>query len=58
MMATFIAMRIIQAANISTLDGQNKYRTYFIATPLYASYRADVDTILTTDGYGACIVTA
>lgn len=63
-MPTFIANRIIAAANISLGDGQNKYRVYFINTTIYLGYKADVDNILqTTDsvqypnGYGECIVT-
>ena len=63
-MATFIANRIINAANVSLTDGQQKYRVYFINTTLYLAYKADVDTILQTtyttqypDGYGDCIVT-
>jgi len=63
MMPTFIANRIIAAANTSLSAGQTKYRVYFINTAIYLSYKADVDTILQTtftvqypDGYGACIV--
>jgi hypothetical protein len=63
-MATFIASRIILAANISLEAGQQKYRVYFINTTLYLAYKADVDIILQTtytlqypDGYGECIVT-
>jgi hypothetical protein len=63
-MVTFIANRIIKAANTSLEAGQEKYRVYFINTTLYLAYKADVDTILDTtytpqypDGYGACIVT-
>jgi hypothetical protein len=65
MMATFIAKRIMAAADVSLADGQQKYRVYFINTRLYLAYKADVDTILqTTDsdkyptGDGECIVTA
>lgn len=58
MMATFIANRIISAAKTSLAAGQSKYRTYFINTTIYLSYKADVDTILQSDGYGDCIVTA
>lgn len=57
-MATFIAQRIITAARISLEDGQAKYRAFFINTALYAAYKSDTDTILTTDGYGDCIVAA
>jgi hypothetical protein len=68
MMATFIAGRIMAAAEISLSDGQQKYRVYFVnpnAKKLYGRYQADVELILqTTDsdkyptGYGDCIVTA
>lgn len=63
-MATFMAQQIIKQANISLAAGQSKYRSYFVNTTLYATYKADTDTILQTtmtakypDGYGACIVT-
>ena len=64
-MSTFMAQQIMKQANISLAAGQQKYRVYFINTPLYQAYRADADTILQTtyttlypDGYGDCIVTA
>ena len=56
MMAPFIARMIIKAANKSLEQGQAKYRAYFVKTHIYADYHADVDTILTTDGYEDCIV--
>ena len=56
-MVTFIAKRIIEARKVSLEAGQAKYRAYFINTTMYLSYKSDVDTILTTDGYGDCIVT-
>ena len=56
-MATFIAQMIEKQANISIEKGQEKYRAYFINTKLYVKWQADVDTILTTDGYADCIVT-
>jgi hypothetical protein len=56
-MAEFIASRIIKARQTSLEAGQTKYRAYFINTTLYADWKNDVDTILTTDGYGDCIVT-
>ena len=63
-MSTFIAQRVIAAANTSIESGQAKYRAYFVATSLYQAYRVDVDTILATtmtdlypDSYRACIVT-
>ena len=55
-MATFIARMIKKQGDISTEKGQAKYRAYFIKTRLYEDYRADVDTILRTDGYEDCIV--
>lgn len=57
MMSTFIAQRIMKEAEISIERGQAKYRAYFVKTKLYARYQEDVDVILTTDGYEACIVT-
>ena len=56
-MATFIAKKIIEAAELSMEKGQAKYRGYFIKTKLYAKYKEDADTILETEGYGECIVT-
>jgi hypothetical protein len=58
MMATFIASRIEEQAKISIELGQAKYQAYFVNTTRYLSWKADVDTILETDGFGACIVTA
>ena len=57
MMCTFIAQQIEKQADISVEKGQAKYRAYFVNTKLYAKYKADVDTILETDGYNECIVT-
>ena len=56
MMSTFIAQRIMKDADISIERGQAKYEAYFVNTRLYLKYKEDVDTILMTDGYGACIV--
>lgn len=56
-MVTFIALSITRAGDISVEKGQDKYRAYFINTSLYLRYKADVDTILMTDGYDFCIVT-
>ena len=56
-MSTFIARMIEQAADRSEEQGQAKYRAYFIKTNLYAKWKGDVDTILTTDGYENVIVT-
>lgn len=55
-MVTFIARMIETQAKISIEKGQAKYRAYFVNTTIYANYRADVDTILETDGYENCIV--
>jgi hypothetical protein len=58
-MSTFIALQIMKAYdNNGLLAGQAKYRGYFVTTNLYLDYKADCDTILTTDGYSMCIVTA
>lgn len=65
MMTTFIAQRIMLAANTSLENGQAKYRAYFVNTTLYQTWQAEVNMILETtftdqypNGYGACIVTA
>ena len=55
-MATFIARMIEKQAKISTEKGTAKYKAYFVNTHLYEDYRADVDTILRTDGYDSCII--
>jgi len=55
-MSAFIALQIMKQADISLEDGQAKYRGYFLTTKLYAKYKADCDTILTTDGYLDVIV--
>ena len=57
-MITFIAKRIMEARATSLEAGQNKYRAYFINTSLYLRYKDGVDTILQTDGFSDCIVTA
>lgn len=56
-MAPFIALVIMQAADKGLQEGQDKYRAYFINTHIYERFRADVNTILQTEGYGDCIVT-
>jgi len=59
-MSRFIATVIERAADVSLEKGQEKYRAYFINTNIYSKYKADVDTILTTDTnpiYAQCIVT-
>lgn len=55
-MAEFMAKKIMQYADISVEEGQDKYRAYFVNTKIYARYQDEVDTILNIDGYGACIV--
>lgn len=56
-MAAFISKMIIRQAKFSTEKGVAKYKAYFVNTRLYEDYRADVDTILQTEGYENCIVT-
>ena len=56
-MIGFIAMVIEDARDISLLNGQAKYRAYFINTTRYERFRLDVESILTIDGYDDCIVT-
>lgn len=57
MMSTFIAQRIMKAADVSEEKGQAKYRAYFVKTSIYLKWKEDVDTILEVDGYDYCIVT-
>lgn len=57
-MSAYIALRVEETYDTSGLEAaQAKYRAFFISTSLYTRYKADCDTILTTDGYGECIVT-
>ena len=53
-METFIASMIMKAADISQEAGQEKYRSYFLKTKLYARYQESVDTILRTTSGGDC----
>ncbi len=55
-MNTFIARMIMTQADKNLKAGQDKYRAYFVRTKLYEKWRNDVETILITDGYEACIV--
>lgn len=55
-MREFIAGKIEEARDISLESGQAKYKAYFVNTKLYKKYKADVDAILTVDGYSDCIV--
>lgn len=55
-MATFIAYQIMKQAKISVVNGQNKYRAYFVNTSLYLDWKADVDSILEIEGFGEVIV--
>ena len=57
-MAAFIANRIMEQADVSLEKGQEKYRAYFVNTNLYVDWQDDVNTILQTEGYGDCIVSA
>lgn len=55
-MITFIAKRIMEEADKSLQQGQDKYRAYFVNTKLYIKYQEDVNAILRTDGYENAIV--
>lgn len=58
-MSAFIAMNIEDIyRNNGVAAAQERYRAWFIKTTLYSAYKNTTDTILTTDGYGDCIVTA
>ncbi|WP_292216415.1 hypothetical protein [Butyrivibrio sp.] len=56
-MVAFIARMIKKQADISLEKGQAKYAAYFVKTRLYEDYRADVNAILTVDGYEDVILT-
>lgn len=55
-MSTFIAKMIESAFDKSEEAGKAKYKAYFVNTPIYEKWKAEVDTILSTDGYEAAIV--
>lgn len=58
-MVGFISITIKETFDKSGLEAaQAKYRAYFINTTRYARFKADVDTVLQTDGYDNCIVAA
>ena len=57
-MAPFIALSIMNAEDRAAGSGSTAYKAYFINTTIYTKYKSNVDTILTTDGYSQCIVTA
>ncbi len=57
-MVTYVAEKIKDTRDRQGLTAATAlYRAFFIGTGIYARYKADVDTILTVDGYGDCIVT-
>ena len=55
-MSPFISTMIMEQADISVEKGQAKYRAYFVKTPIYSKWKAEVDTILEVEGYEDCIV--
>lgn len=57
-MTTFIAKRIMEQADKSVEAGQNKYRAYFVKIKIYEKWREEVESILVTDGYEECIISA
>lgn len=56
-MIPYTIRTIERAGDKSLVQGQQKYRDYFISTTDYEEYRAAVETALRIDGYGDCIVT-
>ena len=57
-MVIYMARKIKEAHDEQgLLTAQNIYRTLFVTTQFYAMYKADVDMVLVTDGYGDCVVT-
>lgn len=58
-MSIFMANSIEEEFDNNGLTAaQDLYRAYFINTKLYLKKKAAVDTMLISDGYGDCIVTA
>lgn len=57
-MSTFIAKRIMEQADKNIEAGRNKYRAYFVRIKIYEKWREEVESILVTDGYDDCIVSA
>lgn len=56
-MGAFIAHRIESTYDYNGLTAaQEAYRHMFIATTMYAKYRAECDAVLTSEGYTVCIV--
>ena len=56
-MILFIANRIEDARKIGLLEGQAKYRAYFVNTNLYESKRLETEAMIIQDDCGDCIVT-
>ena len=48
----------MEQADKSVEAGQNKYRAYFVRIKIYEKWREEVESILVTDGYEECIVSA
>lgn len=55
-MAATLAQLIINAEDRQAGNGKVMYKRTFIDTTFYAKYRADVDMILTAEGYERCII--
>jgi len=56
-MALFMAESIKDASDKGGVTaGRDLYHAYFGRLPIYERYRAQVELILKTDGYGDCIV--
>ena len=56
-MPVFMAESIKDACDKRGVEaGRELYHAYFGRLPIYERYRAQVEVILTTDGYGECIV--
>lgn len=58
-METTIAANIINARKVSIVNGQKKYRTYFVTLgKLYGAYKEKVDALLVLADAEDCIVEA
>ena len=56
-MTRFIVNNIKSAAKLGGVEaGKEKYKKYFVDTPLYKFYKKGVDELLTAEGFKTCIV--
>ena len=54
-LGSFIRSQIEKQTELSTAKGKAKYKAYFVATRIYAGWRAEVDGALREAGCGKVI---